>query len=231
MITKFFPLFIAFVLGVSPSSAGTDEPLAISWSDLRPVDQVKSPYNGLSQQQRQDLSHFVRVHRLIAENRLDPKGRDAKEAAESEHRLRKFGIDVEWLLSQREQVRRMHEIQTKSVRQELVGKTIELTGFVLPLKISHKLVTEFLLVPNVDVCAHSPLPPPNQLIFVKVSQGLAVNHGRFTTVQVKGRLESTRTSRTLLRETGPTKTTAAYSIAKPSVRIIHGKAESDSPIN
>jgi hypothetical protein len=64
-----------------------------------------------------------------------------------------------------------------------------------------------------------------------VSQGLAVNHGRFTTVQVTGRLESARTSRTLIRETGPAQTTAAYLIVKPSVRIINGKAESDSTIN
>jgi len=49
---------------------------------------------------------------------------------------------------------------------ELDGQRITLAGYVLPLELTADGVTEFVLVPYVGACIHTPPPPPNQLMFV-----------------------------------------------------------------
>ena len=43
-------------------------------------------------------------------------------------------------------------------------------GYLLPLEFSGKLVSEFLLVPWVGACIHTPPPPPNQIVHVKTDK-------------------------------------------------------------
>jgi hypothetical protein len=45
-------------------------------------------------------------------------------------------------------------------------KLVALPGFVLPLEYEGKKVSEFLLVPWVGACIHTPPPPPNQIVHV-----------------------------------------------------------------
>jgi hypothetical protein len=49
----------------------------------------------------------------------------------------------------------------------LVGQTVRIPGFVVPLEDSKEGMKEFLLVPYFGACIHSPPPPANQIIFVK----------------------------------------------------------------
>ncbi len=53
------------------------------------------------------------------------------------------------------------------LNERLDGAYIRMPGFVIPLEISKKGVTDFVLVPYVGACIHVPPPPPNQLVFVK----------------------------------------------------------------
>lgn len=46
------------------------------------------------------------------------------------------------------------------------GRTVQLTGFLLPVEQDGDFVTEFLLVPWAGACSHMPAPPPNQLVHV-----------------------------------------------------------------
>lgn len=74
--------------------------------------------------------------------------------------LKEAGIDITTVMAKRK------EIRTAAVR-ELNGKTVRLPGYVLPLEMSGLKVTEFLLVPYVGACIHTPPPPPNQIVLVK----------------------------------------------------------------
>ncbi len=49
----------------------------------------------------------------------------------------------------------------------LNGALIKMPGFIIPLETTSDGVTEFILVPYVGACLHTPPPPPNQLVFVK----------------------------------------------------------------
>lgn len=50
------------------------------------------------------------------------------------------------------------------LNEALDGELVRLPGFIIPLEVSSKGVTEFMLVPYVGACIHVPPPPPNQLI-------------------------------------------------------------------
>ena len=62
---------------------------------------------------------------------------------------------------------RMPQIQTFNVVEDLNGKFVKISGFVLPISFTGtREVDEFLLVPYQGACIHVPSPPPNQLVYV-----------------------------------------------------------------
>ena len=48
----------------------------------------------------------------------------------------------------------------------LNGADIKMPGYVIPLELSTSGMTNFILVPYVGACIHTPPPPANQLVFV-----------------------------------------------------------------
>ena len=49
----------------------------------------------------------------------------------------------------------------------LDGAYIRMPGFIIPIEMGSDGVTEFVLVPYVGACIHTPPPPPNQLVLVR----------------------------------------------------------------
>ena len=52
------------------------------------------------------------------------------------------------------------------VNSALVGQSVRIPGFVVPLEDSKDGLKEFLLVPYFGACVHSPPPPANQIVHV-----------------------------------------------------------------
>ena len=50
-------------------------------------------------------------------------------------------------------------------------KPLKIPGFIVPLEVSDRMVQRFLLVPTRGACIHTPPPPPNQMIYVYLSEG------------------------------------------------------------
>ncbi len=55
-------------------------------------------------------------------------------------------------------------------RPELNGSRLRLPGYVVPLDSSAAGLKEFLLVPYFGACIHSPPPPANQIVYVKLAK-------------------------------------------------------------
>jgi len=53
------------------------------------------------------------------------------------------------------------------LNEALNGARIRMPGFIIPFNVSAAGVTEFMLVPYVGACIHTPPPPANQLVMVK----------------------------------------------------------------
>lgn len=75
----------------------------------------------------------------------------------------------------------------------LRGRRIRIKGFVVPLESSPKGLREFLLVPYFGACIHTPPPPANQIIHVRVDPPVR-GFPAMSAVQVSGTLDLQRAS-------------------------------------
>ena len=68
------------------------------------------------------------------------------------------------------------QVMDFSVNKELDGALIKIPGFIVPLDVGKDgLVTDFFLVPYFGACIHVPPPPPNQIVHVRISKGIALD--------------------------------------------------------
>lgn len=56
------------------------------------------------------------------------------------------------------------------LNQALNGAYIRMPGFIIPFNVSAKGVKDFMLVPYVGACIHTPPPPANQLVMVNAAR-------------------------------------------------------------
>ncbi len=68
----------------------------------------------------------------------------------------------------------------------VVDTEVKVPGFMVPLEDFAEEVSEFLLVPYVGACVHTPPPPPNQLVYVKMAEGQRVPVSFWEPVWVHG---------------------------------------------
>lgn len=57
--------------------------------------------------------------------------------------------------------------------KKVLKRTVKIPGFVVPLDLNMENAKEFLLVPTYGACIHTPPPPANQMILVKMKEGQA----------------------------------------------------------
>jgi uncharacterized protein len=76
------------------------------------------------------------------------------------------------------------------------GERVRLPGYVLPLDFEGTNIQEFLLVPYVGACIHVPPPPPNQIVYVTIEEGIEVR-GMFEPVWVTGTFDTASISNEL----------------------------------
>jgi hypothetical protein len=76
------------------------------------------------------------------------------------------------------------------------GTAVRIPGYVVPLDRSERGISEFLLVPYFGACIHSPPPPSNQIIRVRLPK---FERGLHTMDQiwVNGTLQATRSDSTM----------------------------------
>jgi hypothetical protein len=77
--------------------------------------------------------------------------------------------------------------ESAPLRHDLDGIDVRLSGYVVPLEATGAGLTEFLLVPYYGACIHSPPPPANQIVWVRLREPMP-HPGSFAQVQASGRL-------------------------------------------
>jgi uncharacterized protein len=103
------------------------------------------------------------------------------------------------------------------VVEELDGLEVRLPGFVVPLELDERKMSEFLLVPYYGACIHVPPPPANQTIHVVAPEGREYVGELFDTVWVTGTLRVIRTSSDLAD--------AGYRIEVTAIEPYEGEVE------
>lgn len=98
-----------------------------------------------------------------------------------------------------------------SIIEAVNGELIRIPGFVVPLEVNkNEVITSFFLVPFFGACIHAPPPPPNQIIYVEVKQGI-VMQSLYDAVWVSGKLSTSLIENEMA--------TAAYSMKMGSIEI------------
>lgn len=77
---------------------------------------------------------------------------------------------------------------------QFVGKEVKVPGFMLPLEDWAETASEFLLVPYVGACVHTPPPPPNQLVYIEMEGAKSVPVSFWDPVWIHGTLEVQETT-------------------------------------
>ena len=172
-MTMFARLVLILSLAVPPGLAMAADPQDISWHMLAPPAAViENPFENLTDDQMDTLRHILRFEAL-AEQSYDASF--TTEAQALREQLAKDGIDVDGLFAARLAIMEKREAAASAVNEALIGSSIRMPGYVLPLEFKDRKVVEFLLVPTVGACIHTPPPPANQIVHVVYPDGIEVN--------------------------------------------------------
>ena len=183
----------------------------LSWVNLVPAKLLADdPLANLTADQ-QELVYWV-VKTLQSLPKRGPDTEESyQEVDEAIPELKKSGIDIAKLMA------KIKLIQT-SIVEELSGQRIRMAGYLLPLEISGTMVTEFLLVPYFGACIHTPPPPPNQIIHVKIVPKEGYNIKKtYEAVWVTGVISAEKTAKDLYYVDGSAEINIGYSILADQV--------------
>jgi hypothetical protein len=182
----------------------------LGWADLIKKVEFEDPFESLTPDQLGDLGMVARVRMLQAAGRQVSEG-TIKEMEEAALRLEKGGVDIDGLLARRAEIRELRRQRAHAVVDDLHGQQVRMPGYALPLEFSGTRITEFLLVPWVGACIHTPPPPPNQIVYVKLEKGIE-NAGQFKPVWVTGEMTVKAATKNLYLVDGSSGINVGYSL-------------------
>ena len=186
---------LILALAFAGAAYAVDAPREIMWKDLVPVLAADAQMPKLTRTQALQL-HDIAAVRDRREKGEPVSAIDAEDEAGNLRKLKEAGIDAEGILARRKEINDHKKLKTQAVNAELDGKLVRMPGYLLPLEFSGKEVTEFLLVPYVGACIHSPPPPPNQIVHVRPDKPVA-NLQVFAPIWVTGKMSTTSAKKSL----------------------------------
>ena len=192
-------------------AAQAQTPRQLMWDDLVPkAAGAEDPFAKLTSEQLTDLALVASVRdRKARGETVSPA--DAADEQTLSRKLKQGGVNVDDLLARRKEIAAQRQRASGGVNQTLNGKVVRIPGYLLPLEYSGKLVSEFLLVPWVGACIHTPPPPPNQIVHVRPEKPFETN-GMFAAVWVTGTLATTSTKKSLFMLDGSSDIDVGYSL-------------------
>ena len=204
------------LFALSPLAQGDEAARQVTWDDLAVrLSAAENPFTKLTMDQLEALADVAGLR--------DRKSRGVKlseqEAATEQkavEKLKRDGIDIDTLLAKRDEIAAKKQALASAVNPALDGKMIRLPGYVLPIEFNGKQVTEFLLVPWVGACIHTPPPPPNQIVHVKTDKPLEIS-GPFDAVWVTGRMVAGTSRQSVYITDGATDLDIGYSLRATNV--------------
>ena len=220
---------VLITLAAGGTALGAVPQREIEWKDLLSPQaaEIDDPFAELREDQLRQLAQVVRIRNLLGRELIPAEGYSAQEEKRMVAELTAQGIDVEWILSQRERVTRERMERAEQVDENLAGQRIRIPGYILPLASNDdRRITEFLLVPWVGACIHTPPPPPNQMIYVSVPAGTEPR-GRFSPIWLEGTIELKPSQHNLFLVDGSRQLSIAYAM---STDIISDYSARDSDV-
>lgn len=194
------PVLLVALSWLAPANAA-DPATEITWEDLLPKSlfalekkafKLQARLHQLNAQERQlymDVRKELAVQDAVNSGQRKLAELSPTEEIDYEGGLSATSPEAVSFWKRYESLRLEMEAQDNVLREDLSGKKVRLPGYLLPLEFEGTSVREFLLVPYIGACIHTPPPPPNQMVFVKLTKAYAAN-GLFEPVWVEGAIKA-----------------------------------------
>ena len=184
------------------------EPL--DWEQLvPPLDELQNPYLRLSDDQQQSLYDLWLARETEAAGFGDEDLESLRDTAVAH--LAEGGLDADQVLEELDNFVAAANANNSKLVEALNNKNVKIAGYVLPTEFSGDLVIEFLLVPYVGACIHTPPPPAHQMIHVEVEEGF-ITEGMFAPVWVTGKIRTELSTQSIFLVDGSADVDAGYQI-------------------
>lgn len=182
----------------------------IDWEQLvPPVDQSKNPFKAIPVHMRHDFKIVWNIYKLKVAGNMSEN--QEFRANKSINALEAAGVDVRAAVNNMVEYIRLRKENDSVLVEELNGKSVSIEGYLLPTEFSGDRIVEFLLVPSDGACVHTPVPPLNQLVYVKFPRGID-NPGLFAPVRVGGHITTEARKHTMSFSDGQSAVEAGYSM-------------------
>lgn len=188
----------------------------ISWNDLVPKVEFDDPFLKLSSEQLYNLSQVAKYREKVASIDTDSRIKEQTKIDSLEQQLQSENVNIDSLLSLRSKITELRREKAESVNKTLDKTEVSISGYLLPLNYVDEKTTEFLLVPWVGACIHTPPPPKNQIVYLKSEKGYSVG-SRFEAVTVKGLIETKDKSSLLYLVDGSDHISTGYSVLNAEI--------------
>ena len=200
-------LVLALVLAPTNGASAAER---LTWEDLAPpFDDGNNPFKTLNDDQRKALYQLVWIRNSERNGR---RGESlAMRTVVVRESLEANGLDPDVLLARVDEFDQEKAIWRNTLVEELDGREVRISGYVLPLGFSDTAIMEFLLVPYVGACIHFPLPATNQIVHVLTSVGFE-SEGLYTPVWVTGHISTRPQSLSLYLVDGNANVSVGYSL-------------------
>ena len=210
-------LFIGLaVVEAVPGFAQT--PRQITWEQLVPGGEkpLLDPFAHLEPVLAAKLYGIGSARQQVALGFLSPVSPEYEAIIEMISDLETQGVEVRALLARFDEAEAEARRQDSAVDKRLEGQLVRIPGYALPLEYDGAAIHEFLLVPYVGACIHVPPPPPNQMLFVKLSEPFIITD-LFTPVWITGRVVVQATETIVPLSDGKAPVTAGYVVEVATV--------------
>lgn len=205
--------------------AFAEAPYKITWENLvPPAPPLKDPVSHLSMNHQVEIELIYTAREMKRRGMTGQYGPPVAEALKLEAKLKKAGLDLESLLARYRKYNQDLVKLGEAVVPGLDKRVVRLAGYALPLEFTDKGVTEFLLVPYVGACIHSPPPPPNQMVFVSLKQSFVIKD-LYMPVMVTGRMAIKPATNLLSLVDGQANVDTGYAMAASQVAEYKGYTE------
>lgn len=161
----------------------------VVWEDLVPKNvPFENPFAQLAPENLAALIEVATVRDRRARG-AEVTPMDSVSERDALARLKAAKIDSDDLLARRKEIVIKLSAHARATNPALDKQLIRMPGYLLPLEFVGQKVTEFLLVPFVGACIHSPPPPPNQIVYVKSDRPIDIKTA-FEAVWITGHISA-----------------------------------------
>lgn len=189
-----------------------DAPRVLSWSNLVPkAEPLRHPFRELSSDIRYDLEYLASIRYWKRTGQITEADQEFGHSKTITETMVKKNVDIEPLLKSYDDFIAEVEKRNKAVVTNLDGQLVRIPGYALPLELDDSSLKEFLLVPTVGACIHTPAPPANQMVFVKLGKAYQPKQ-IYEPIWITGRMRLQKTNHSLNYTDGHTAAETAYTL-------------------